>query len=109
VLAPIDGEKVNGKETVGVKVAMKDKPEIRLFFEKGSGLLVKTAHKAKAQEQGFEEVDEVHMVQKYQDVEGAKFPAEIVITRNGEKYMQVKYTKVEPVKEFPQGTFDEPK
>ena len=47
-LAPLAGETVEGKPTAGVRVSAKDRPDMRLYFDKDSGLLVKYAYRARS-------------------------------------------------------------
>jgi hypothetical protein len=44
-LASMGESKVEGKTVVGVKVTAAEKPEVQMFFDKDTGLLVKTEHR----------------------------------------------------------------
>jgi hypothetical protein len=44
-LSSLGESKVAGKPVLGIKVTAKDRPEVRLFFDKELGFLVKTEHK----------------------------------------------------------------
>jgi hypothetical protein len=46
-LLPLAEIKVQGKPAIGVKVASKGQPDIHLYFDKASGLLLKTAYRYK--------------------------------------------------------------
>jgi hypothetical protein len=46
-LTALGESKVNNQPALGVKVESKGQPEVRLFFDKTSGLLVKTEHQGK--------------------------------------------------------------
>jgi hypothetical protein len=46
-LTALGESKVNDQPALGVKVEMKGQPEVRLFFDKVSGLLVKSEHQGK--------------------------------------------------------------
>jgi hypothetical protein len=46
-LTALGESKVNNQPALGVKVELKGQPEVRLFFDKQSGLLVKTEHQGK--------------------------------------------------------------
>jgi hypothetical protein len=45
-LTPLAEAKVEGRPAVGVKVSAKDRPDISLYFDKASGLLVKYAYRS---------------------------------------------------------------
>jgi hypothetical protein len=53
-LTALGESKVNNQPALGVKVEMKGQPEVRLFFDKGSGLLVKAEHQGKEAATGKE-------------------------------------------------------
>src|SRR5262249_19531577 len=50
-LAPLPAIKVNGQDAVGVKVAKKGHPDVKLYFDKSTNLLVKVERRAR--EAGF--------------------------------------------------------
>jgi hypothetical protein len=47
-LSPLGEEKVEGRPAVGLKVSSKDRPDVRLYFDKESGLLVKYAYRSQS-------------------------------------------------------------
>lgn len=83
------GEKdVNGKKAVGVKVTRDKKPAVTLYFDKTTGLLVKSETKTKDEFQGWKEVPEETYYEEYTDVGGKKFFAKMRIVRDGKPMIE---------------------
>ncbi|HZY85230.1 MAG TPA: hypothetical protein VFE78_10395 [Gemmataceae bacterium] len=57
-LAPLGEDKVEGKPAVGVKVSSKDRPDVSLYFDKASGLLVKYAYRSRGMGESKEALHE---------------------------------------------------
>jgi hypothetical protein len=77
-----------------VQVTRKDYPEVKLFFAKDTGLLVKTEYRTKAAEQEFKEVTQTVNYSDYRDVDGAKVPFKIAIKRDGKIYVEAEVTEL---------------
>lgn len=83
------GEKdVGGKKAVGVKVTRDKKPAFTLYFDKTSGLLVKSEGKVKDEFQGWKEVPEDVYFDDYKDVGGKKFYMKMKIVREGKPMIE---------------------
>jgi hypothetical protein len=83
------GEKdVGGKKAVGVKVTRDKKPTLTLYFDKASGLLVKSEGKVKDEFQGWKEVPEEVYFDDYKDVGGKKFFTKMKIVRDGKTMIE---------------------
>src|SRR5262249_8964272 len=67
-LTGLGDSKVGDRPAVGVKVSHEGHKDISLFFDKDSGLLLKSARKAKDQQ--MQEVDQETFYSDYQDVDG---------------------------------------
>lgn len=89
---------VNGKKAAVVVVQPKAiKKEVKMFFDKESGLLVKTAHKGHgpgADGQGTE-VDEESYHQDFKKVQGVQVPTKLVVNHDGKKFMTVNVSDYE--------------
>jgi hypothetical protein len=46
-LSPLGEEKVEGRPAAGIQVSSKERPDVRLYFDKESGLLVKYAYRSR--------------------------------------------------------------
>jgi outer membrane lipoprotein-sorting protein len=80
--------KVDNKSAVGVKVSRQGHRDVNLFFDKETGLLVKTATRAKAEEQGGKEVNQETYYQNYKEADGVKTPMKIVVKRDDKPYVE---------------------
>jgi hypothetical protein len=88
-LSPLGEVKVEGKPAVGVLVKSKDNPDVSLFFDKDTGLMVKEEHRTLDPNSG-KEMTEERIVLKYGDKskEGLAVPKEVLIKRDGETFMK---------------------
>jgi hypothetical protein len=80
--------KVQDRPVLGVLVKRKDHPEVKLFFDKDSMLLVKSEYRTKAPEMEFKEVTTATYLSKYTDMDGAKVPAKIVMKRDDKLFVE---------------------
>jgi hypothetical protein len=92
-----DDADVNGKKAAVIVVQPKAiKNEIKLFFDKQSGLLVKTAHRAPEPGAGAGgEVDEESFASDYKKVKGVQVPYKLTVHHDGKKFMEVKLSDYE--------------
>jgi hypothetical protein len=86
-LAAVDSVEVDKKMAVGVKVTRKDYPEVKLYFDKESGLLVKNQLKVYSEEEQ-KEVTQEQYLSKYKEIDGAQVPTHIVIKRDGKLFVE---------------------
>jgi len=80
--------KVADKPAVGVKVSHKDRPDVKLYFDKESGLLVKSENKIKVMEEGNKEVTQETLYDNHQQIEGAWIAMKITQFRDGKKFVE---------------------
>jgi hypothetical protein len=85
-----DDEDVNGKKAAVVIATPKgfDK-EMKLYFEKDSGLLVKAGHKGKGPGEGGAQVDvyQESYFSDFQKVNGVQVPTKVIVNHDGKKFM----------------------
>jgi len=93
-LSPLEETKVDGKPAVGVLVKSKGHRDVKLYFDKSSGLLVKRQHKVLDPTSGKEVSQEV-LFSDYQDKDGVKHYRKIVAYRDGKKLFEGKVTELE--------------
>src|SRR5262245_507178 len=85
-----DDEDVNGKKAaVGVATPKAIDKEIKLYFDKESGLLVKTGHKGLGPGDGGarSEVYQESYLSEFKKVSGVQVPTKIVLHHDGKKFM----------------------
>jgi hypothetical protein len=80
--------KVDGKEAVGIKVARKDYPEVKLYFDAKTNLLVKSEYATKSAEQGNKDVTAEMYFSKYQKIDGVQTPTHVVLKHDGKLYVE---------------------
>jgi hypothetical protein len=107
-LSAMEGKTVDERATVGLKVEREGHREVALYFDKESYDLVKAEYKMKSAELGNQEVNQEVIFRDFKDVGGARLAMEVLILREGKKYVEGKMLDVEAVEEFPADTFAEP-
>ena len=80
--------KVDGHAVTGIKVAHKGHRDISLFFDKDTGLLVKTERRVKDVQGSGDEVNQETLYSDYKEVDGSKLAAKITIKREGKKFIE---------------------
>jgi hypothetical protein len=96
--------KVEGKPAVGVRVSSKGHKDVNLFFNKETGMLVKSEHRAL--DQGGKEVDEEHIILEHQKTQaGIAFPKRILVKRDGETVMQSEVTEAKSFEKLDDSEF----
>ncbi len=91
-LTPLGEVKVEGKPAVGVKVASKGHRDIKLFFDKETGLLVKGERPVKDVDRNKEYTEEV-IFSDYQDAGGVKLAMKYVTRWDGKVLAEVEMTE----------------
>jgi hypothetical protein len=90
-LSPLGEAAVGGRPAVGVKVTAKGQKDVALYFDKGSGLLVKSACWGLNPTLG--EITRETFYSDYQEKDGLKQPRKFMTRHNGEKYMEMEVTE----------------
>jgi hypothetical protein len=93
-LKTIGEAKVGKQMAQGVQVSRKGYPDVKLYFAKDTGLLVKSEHRTKAAEQEFKEVNQATYFSDYRDVDGAKISHKRVLKRDDKVYIEVEVTEM---------------
>jgi hypothetical protein len=107
-LAPVGEVKVGEHETVGVRVAHKGHRDVNLFFDKKTGLLVKSERRIKDQMAGGQEMTEERLLDDYKDVAGIKHPTKVVVKRDGKDYSNNEITDYEVTDKIDDSVFAKP-
>ncbi len=107
-LASVGESKVDGRPAVGVKVVARNHRDVTLYFDKASGLVVKSQYGARAMEDGGKKVTQEAYYANYREVNGAKMPSKIVIKRDGKRFVEAEITELKPAPTFGPRTFSKP-
>jgi len=90
-LSPLGEIMVGKRPALGVKVSSKGHRDNKLYFDKQTGLLVKTVTRVK--DDTGEELTEETFLSDYQDVQGTRQAAKITVERDGELYLESEITE----------------
>jgi hypothetical protein len=93
-LSALDESKVDGKPAVGILVKSKAHRDVKLYFDKSSGLLVKRQHNVLDPTSGKEVSQEV-LFSDFQDKDGVKHYRKIAAFRDDKKLFEGKVTELE--------------
>jgi hypothetical protein len=104
-LAPVPDAQVEGKPAAGVKVTRLGHEDVRLFFDKGSGLLVKIERRGK--EMGAIVAKE-YLFAGHKNFDGLLLPTKYVNVTNGKKIAEVSSISYRLPNRFEDGTFSRP-
>lgn len=97
---------IDKKPAVGIKVGFKGRRDIDFYFDKTTGLLVKTEGRAK--DEAGQEVHEEAFFSNYKDVQGTKQPMKIVVKRDGKVFLEAEMTNVTLAEKLEPAVFAKP-
>jgi hypothetical protein len=103
--APLGKSLLGAHEAVGVSVACARQPEVRLYFDKATGLLLKS--EAAETLQGRTVVRE-EFYGNYQDVMGRKYPMDVTFVLDGRKYLEIRTEEMQPLSGIDPAKFTRP-
>jgi hypothetical protein len=106
-LTPLEAIQVDGKGAEGIKVAHKGHGEVRLYFDKESGLLVKGERSVHDKLKGKDVVEESYY-SDYKNINGAERPRKRTVKRAGKPFLKVEFTDVKVEEKVDPKTFAEP-
>jgi hypothetical protein len=107
-LSPVGDVKVGDKDAVGIKVSSKGHRDVNLYFDKKTGLLLKSETTAKKMGADME-VSQETLYDSYKEVDGVKHPMKIQIKQDGKKYVDVdETTEIKIEDKLDDSVFDKP-
>jgi hypothetical protein len=105
-LAWLGEAKVDGRETVSVKVMAKGQREVRLYFDKEKGFLTKTEHLL--DDSRGKEVKQEEFYSEFKDFAGFKRPSKLMVSRDGKKTMEAELVEVKYYEKIEEAVFAKP-
>lgn len=99
--------KLEGKPAVGIKVSAKGLRDIQLYFDKDSGLLVKSDRKALDIKSDQLVMEESHFA-VFKDIDGLKTPTQVTVYRDGKKFMEANATDIKHLERLDDNIFAKP-
>ena len=106
-LTKLEEIKVNGKPGVGIKVAAKDRPDVKFYFDKESGLMVK-AERMTLDRQSGQEVLSESFITEWKDIKGIQFAMKTHIVRGGKKVEETQTVEIEVLDKLDAKLFAKP-
>ena len=100
--------KVDDRPAVGIKVTRQGYPEVKLYFDKSTNLLVRSEHKTKLPEQNYKDADAEDYFSNYKDLDGAKVATKMVMKRDGKLYVEAEVTDYKAAGNLEAKMFDRP-
>jgi hypothetical protein len=106
-LSLLPEEKVDNKPAAGVKVTQQGKRDVSLYFDKDSGLLVKSVFDVKDDASGNLVKQEAYY-SNYKDVQGIKLAFKNVVKREGKPFVDGELFDYKGSEKLPENTFAKP-
>ena len=98
--------KVGDEPAQVVQVTRKDYPEVKLYFAKKSGLLVKSEFRTKDEAQ--KDIVSASYFSDHRDVDGAKVPHKVVMKRDGKLFVEAEVSEMKAVGKLDAKVFAKP-
>jgi len=83
-LAPLGEQKINGKDAVGVSFSHKDHRNVSVFFDKESGLPVKS--ETRLSDPNGKEITIEYSYSEFKEMDGVKQPSKITLKADGKDF-----------------------
>ena len=111
-LSPLGASKVGDQAAVGVKASRKRVPDLKLYFDRDTGLLLKRereeAEPTPPGEKPPPPIIEEILYENYKEVGGIKYPTKTTALINKEKISEGEITEFKIVERFDEKTFAKP-
>ncbi len=106
-LTLIGDQKVEDKPVIGVKVSAKDQKEIKLFFDKDSGLLVKSERQSLNPDKM--ETTSESFFSEFKEINGVRQPMKQVTKHDGVKFLEFQTSECKLADKTDDSSFAKPK
>jgi outer membrane lipoprotein-sorting protein len=107
-LSALGDAKVEGKDAVGIRVEHKDHRDVSLYFDKKTGLLLKTETRAKDPMAGDKEFTSETIYGDYKKVDDAPVAHKITVKRDGKLFLESENSDVKVSEKLDDSTFEKP-
>jgi outer membrane lipoprotein-sorting protein len=105
-LAPLGESKIDEQAVIGVRVSHKGRRDINLYFDKETGLLVKSEMRVK--DEAGQEINQENFYKDYKMADGLKYPSKVTVKRDGTLYIEGELTDWKPVEKLDDKLFEQP-
>jgi hypothetical protein len=100
-------DKVGDRPCLGVRVRSQGHRDVTLYFDRETGLLVKTATRV-VDATSKQEVAQEKVLGSMQEQDGLRSPRRVLVLRDGKKYMDVEITETKLVGRLDESVFAKP-
>jgi hypothetical protein len=107
-LATLGEIKIDDQPAEGVKVTAAGYPEVKLYFDKKSHLLVRSAFRLKSAEMMFKEVGMEVLYQGHKEIDGAKVPTKILVKMDGKPFVEAEFKDYKTAEKLDEKLFEKP-
>jgi hypothetical protein len=107
-LAPLGEVKVEGRDTVGVRVSREGRRDVSLYFDKANHLLVKTESLVKDAQGGDKEYTQEMFQSDFKEIDGVKHALKNVLKRDGKRFVEVEWSEQRPAEKLDDSVFARP-
>jgi outer membrane lipoprotein-sorting protein len=107
-LATLPEAKVGDKPAVGVKVTCKDRPDVSLWFDKATGLLVKVEQMVETDDPKAKTVKQETVLSDHKEFAGCKMATGLVVKRDGKKFVEAVMSDFNPAEKLDEKLFSKP-
>jgi hypothetical protein len=106
-LAIVGEASIDNRPAMGITASSKDHRDVNLYFDKETGLLVKTETRVK-DETTAQEVTEETFLSEYKEAQGMKQPMKFVVKRDGKLYVEGEISDYQLTEKLDDGVFGKP-
>jgi hypothetical protein len=107
-LAPLGESKLGDQDVIGIRVSSAGHRDVSLYFDKNTSLLAKAETRAKDVMMGDQEFTQETLYSDYKDADGLKYPAKMVVRRDGVEYVNGDVTEWTPSEKLDDNDFAKP-
>jgi hypothetical protein len=107
-LATLPEIKIDDKAAVGVKATRKDYPDLKLYFDKNTNLLVRLEFRTKDAQENFKDVTMEANYSNFKEFDGMKIPTKMVIKKDGKRFVEADVLEYKAVEKIDPKMFDRP-
>jgi hypothetical protein len=108
-LASLGELDVKGQKAVGVRISHKDYRDVLLYFDKKSGLPVKSETMVKDIMAGGDRlITQEAFVSDYKEFDGVKHATKTVMMRDGKRYVEADFSEIRPAEKLDDNLFGQP-
>jgi hypothetical protein len=107
-VSPLGEVKVDGKPAAGLRIESMGERDVSLFFDKETGLLIKSEMRGKDPMAGDKEFNGEIFYGDYKKVDGVQTPFKVTLKRDGEKFVESEVTDVKREDKVDETTFNKP-